>query len=225
MNKYLYILLLSPILLANNSNTMRIRSIKARSLFDKRLLSKAVFMNQESSIELKAGETEPKSIFSFGFGGCTGIATYTRHSNGDQRASLAHYSPLGIRSKLARLSSLYNWQANQDGEIENSTTVILHPLDWDKNTTTGKWDEKPQSEITLGLLSCMTKASFGAKSTVLPQLYSMEDSLDDHGAPYGQFRENLVPKELEIVLMPNQDESFWRCKADWYAHHTFNNEE
>lgn len=234
MNKSLYLLSsLALLTITNNSHAVISNlsalvssSIKTMALFDKRLQSKGVFMDQESSIELKAGKTEPKSIFSFGFGGCTGVATYTRHSNGDQRAVLAHYSPLDIRGKLDRLRRLYNWQANQEGEIENSTTVVLHPLDWKKNPTTGKWDQKPQCEVTFELLSSVAKASFGAKSILLPQMYSMIFSLDDNGAPYGQFGENLVPKELEIVLMPNKDDSFWRCKADGYAHHSFsdNNE-
>ena len=184
--------------------------LKEMTAFDKKLQSKSVWMDNEDSIELIKGETEPKSIFSFGFAGCTGIATYIQYANGDQKAILAHYSPMGIAyGKIEHLKRLYNRQVNGDNTIENSTTIILHPIDWEKNPISERWEEKPQDQDTLDRLSNAVNNSLGSRSVILTQFYSMSECLDGY-SPYGKHGDTIVPKQLGIVLMPENENSFWR---------------
>lgn len=179
--------------------------------------TKAVSMGGGDFITIAFNEKSEnkKSIFSFGFGGCTGTILYCLLKNGEQRAALTHYPPTNTPAHLSQIRQLSNRLKGgiNCNEIIKTVGVIFHPIGWVKNLETGYYFAKGPSDANLvDRLKKVINEELPNNSTLIEELYDKMKRPDEYH-PGGMFGNTIVPKELEIVLSPNPEESYFHSKA------------
>lgn len=172
----------------------------------------AVFMDDGAYIEMTSDqENQKKSLFSFAFGGCTGVVLYVLLKDGKQRAALTHYPSMNegeVAEHVAKIRELGDklMQQVDANEIIESTAIIFHPEHWKKRS---KKDKVPQDPVVLASLKkAIQECAF---KRVIEELYVLNQS--SRFFPAGMYENRIVPKELEIVLCANSEESYIQSKA------------
>ncbi len=155
-----------------------------------------------------------RSIFSFGFAGCTGVGIYVLFKSGEQYAILTHYPPADINVHISNIESLCaEIKKKSNSKIEKAVAVIMHPKAWKKNC--------PADHEEINLLTIAIQTSFTKNTPVIQELYSYSRTLDtDDWHPYCTYHN--LPKELEIVLSSNPQESYYQSKASGHIKQNFN---
>jgi hypothetical protein len=194
--------------------------IKSRYSIEQGIDTKAVSMGSGNFITIAFNEKSEnkKSIFSFGFGGCTGTILYALLKNGEQRAALTHYPPTDTPAHLSQIRQLSNRLKGgiNCNEIIKTVGIIFHPIGWVKNLETGYYIAKGPSDAHLvDRLKKVIDAELPYNNTLIQELYALSKGSDEYH-PGGMFGDKIVPKELEIVLSPDPAESYFHSKATYH---------
>lgn len=176
------------------------------------------FIRRESDEEGLRG----KSLFSFGFDGCTGVAVYALLKNGEQRAMLTHYPPISERMHHHEIKRLCaQMRPEVEGEIEQMSATIFHPEAWEKDSQTGSWKSVPYDSDDVSFLISLIKTACGCEADdTHVELYSMMQDSQAY-TPGGMCSGKLVPKELEVVLAQRPEESYIQTRADLHRQKRF----
>ncbi|MFC1842323.1 hypothetical protein ACFLYU_01560 [Candidatus Dependentiae bacterium] len=197
--------------------------IEPELVVEKGLDTTSVFMWSGKCIEMvsTSDKAKDKSIFSFGFCGCTGVGCFALYKNGQQRAFLTHYPPMpkDLDPHIPKIKSLcceLN-KGTDKNPIVKSVIIIMHPGAWKKNVKTGCWDEMvPEDPKHVDTLVRTVQESLSCKNVVVKkELYSAIEMIEIGGAwqPGGMFDGKIVPKGFEIVLSKNPKNSYFQSKA------------
>jgi len=190
-----------------------------------------IFMGEGKNIAMLPSEDNYKkkcsifSIFSFEFSrGSTGAIIYTLLKSGEQRAALTHYPPTSKDLHILKIRSLSEKLKCETDEnpITKIVAAILHPVTRKKNNETGYFSIKaPKDPGLVEKLSSTIQNSFKNQNViVLQELYSEIELLGTYH-PYASCDNLAVPKELEVVLYPNPEESYFQTKASWHKAQKF----
>jgi hypothetical protein len=123
-----------------------------------------VSMNDGKSCEVLPTDTEEKTIFTYGLGGCYATLVYTEHADGRRAAVLTHYSPTNISANIAELRRLIAQKPSMKESITRQVVTILGEGEYVQDTTTGKWELKitnSDSQHNVELLILAIKAELG----------------------------------------------------------------
>jgi hypothetical protein len=212
-------LTISAVLMSGSSATNA--ASHSRYFVERGIEAKAVFMESGDFIQMIPNQEDQnkKSIFSFGFGGCTGTVLYVLLKNGEQRAALTHYPPTSTAAHLSKIHGLSN--ALKHGiscdDIVKVAGIIFHEGNWARNPNTGDYTDRVPCDAKLvdRLKEVISTELACDKASVIQELYSSEMLYDEYH-PSGMFGDKVVPKELEIVLDSNPVESYFHTKATWH---------
>jgi len=100
--------------------------------------------------------------------------------------------------------------------------IVMHPFGWKQNPKTRFWDIKAPRDLSLinSLIETVQGRLESEDLEVRKELYSESTSLGEYH-PGGMFSERVVPKEFEIVLSSNPENSYFHSKASWHKKQKF----
>ena len=134
---------------------------KSTQFVDKSLDYTCIDMNAAALVQMSRNEKgKPKSIFTYGLGGCTSVGIYILLKNGQQYGILTHYDPTRKVDHSKQIQSLVKKALQEPKKIAKTVAIIMHPEGWKKNPETGFYDIMEASDPSLlKLLDLTIKAS------------------------------------------------------------------
>ncbi len=167
------------------------------------------------SIKMSPTDKEPKSISTFGLGGCTATGIYFKYGDGTQEAFIEHHPPTDHEQyKKLIVSKINSIKNNSNKNIEKITTIFVTPDEWEQDNKSKKWKLIPhERKPFLQQVTKKIKDTFNSNNAkVICEPYSGLMALDDHHL------------DFEIVLYPDPQKSYYQSKGDGHVTHLLNQE-
>ncbi len=137
-----------------------------------------VNMGNGKVIEVSPTEDGEKIIWTFGLGGCAGVAVFTENEDGTRDCVLTHYPPTELSTNMAKLRELIS-QSEKMKAAKNKQAVLVIPGEWTQNSQTKKWEMKIINQSTVIALSLAVQAELGADVEIKLEPYSESVSVDE----------------------------------------------
>ena len=129
-----------------------------------------VDMSSGKSIEVSPTEKE-KTIWTFGLGGCYGVAVFTEHEDGTRNCVLTHYPPTELSVNTAKLGELISASEKMQ-TAKTKKAVLVLPGEWAQNSKTKKYEMKIKNQQALDMLTLSVQAKLGKDVEVNLEPYS-----------------------------------------------------